>query len=64
MGLTLGLGLSTLAVFIRVYTKAVLTKSLKVEDCEYFRWRLRHGFARFTTKSKQISQVLVGYDNP
>ena len=37
-GLTLGFGLSTIAVSIRLYTKAFLARSLKAEDCECFEW--------------------------
>lgn len=30
-----GFGLSTTAVLARIYTKAIITKRLKAEDCEY-----------------------------
>ena len=32
--LVLGFGLCTLAVSARLYTKAIITKTLKEEDCE------------------------------
>lgn len=33
VALALGFGLSTFAVFARLYTQKCLTKSIKIEDC-------------------------------
>ncbi len=57
-------GLSTMAVVTRIYTKAIITKCVRAEDCEYYWWHKDGYFAVLIAKSKKISWSLLGYYRP
>lgn len=57
-------GLSSMAVVTRIYTKAIITKCVRAEDCEYYWWHKDGYFAGLITKSEKISWSLLEYYRP